>query len=43
MGDKGKKEQKKKKKVKLPVSKEVTISTVLNPLTVPNKTNPPKK
>jgi len=43
MGDKGKKEQKKKKKVKSPVSEEVTVSTVLNPQTPPNKTNFPRK
>lgn len=43
MGDKGKKEKKKKKQVKLPVKEETTVSTLLNPATVPNKTNTPSK
>ncbi len=44
MGDKGKKDQKKKKKVKSPVKEETTVSTVLNP-TDANKGSktPPKK
>ena len=47
MGDKGRgKEKKKKKQVKSAVHEETTVSTLLNPVTVPNptKTNtPPKK
>lgn len=44
MGDKGKKEKKKKKQVKSPVKEETTVSTLMNPATVTNKTNtPPKK
>lgn len=42
MGDKGKKE-KKKKKVKSPVKDKTTVSALLNPATVPNKTNTPSK
>lgn len=44
MGDKGKKEQKKEKKVNLPVKEERTVATVLNPL-APNKggKTPPKR
>lgn len=44
MGEKRKKDQKKKKKVKSPVREETTVSTLVNPVAVPNKTNtPPKK
>jgi hypothetical protein len=43
MGDKGKKNQKRKKQVKLPVKEETTVSTLLNPVTTPNKTNAPSK
>lgn len=43
MGDKGKKNQKKKKKVQLPVKEDATVSTVLNPVTVPHKGKTPPK
>lgn len=44
MGDKGKKNQKKKKKVQLPVKEEPTVATVLNPA-APSKGSktPPRK
>jgi hypothetical protein len=39
MGDKGKKQQKKKKKVQLPMKEETSVLNPSNPVTVTNKSN----